>query len=90
MGEFIDNYFKNFESLPPVDTRIRTDGKKEISRRGELAQLDQAIINTVMKKYPSGFVPDVKEFVLEFCNDYPYRASIVEDRVIMLKMRGWK
>ncbi|WP_406660903.1 hypothetical protein V7O66_13850 [Methanolobus sp. ZRKC3] len=90
MSEFLDNYLENFPNLPKPDLHIRTDGKEEISLRGELAQLDQTIINYVTRRYPSMIIPDMGMFMLEFCNDYPYRASVVTSRVEQLRMRGWK
>jgi hypothetical protein len=90
MSEFLDKYLENFPNLPKPDLCIRTDGKEELSLRGELAKLDQALINHVMRKYPSMFVPDLNELIMEFCNDYPYRASIVQSRAEKLRARGWK
>jgi len=90
MSKFLDDYLTRFPDLPKPKLEIRTDGKEIKNVRGELACLDQAIINHVRKKYPSMFVPDLNEFVLEFCNEHPYRGSIVQSRAEKLRSRGWK
>lgn len=90
MSEFLDKYIENFSELPELEIKLRTDGKEESSVSSELIRLDQSIINYVNQKYPSLIIPDINEFIHEFCNDHPYRGSIVEARVVKLKERGWK
>lgn len=90
MGKFLDSYLEKFPELPPV--QITSPEMREPETTDEIPfykALDQAIVAFVRTRY-NGFVPDLKEFLYEFCRVYPVRESDIKPRVEMLKTRGWR
>lgn len=55
-----------------------------------MASLDRAIVSFVDRNYPARDIGKLNDFVYEFCNKYPYRASVVEERTNVLRMNGWR
>ena len=88
MGEFLDNYLSTFEDLPALDMNKAT--QNDTLDVGELGRLDKAVVDYVQKNYPALVVDDLDEFVLGFCNEYPYRASLALERLEFLRTRGFK
>lgn len=88
MGEFLDNYISTFEDIPALDMNMAT--QNDTLDKGELSRLDKTILDYVQKNYPALVVDDLDGFVLGFCNEYPYRASLALERLEFLRTRGFK
>jgi hypothetical protein len=88
MSEFLDNYLSTFEDLPALDMNTAT--QNDTLDKGELSRLDKTVLEYVHKNYPALVVDDLGEFVLGFCNEYPYRASLALERLEFLRTRGFK
>lgn len=88
MGEFLNIYLSVLEDLPILDMHNVT--QNDTLDKGEVIRLDKNILDYVHKNYPALVVDDLDEFVLGFCNEYPYRASLALERLEFLKTRGFK